>query len=134
MTCAACLFAMAAALAAGRVTGTQLAELDALVQKMEQAVEADDLGSFYPLNGELHAKLIACAGNPQAQQDLAGPGNELQPLSPPRPGAAGSLRVSNYEHRAIVAALRAGDADAAERLMEQHIQSGQGAAPQNITE
>jgi DNA-binding GntR family transcriptional regulator len=29
-----------------------------------------------------------------------------------------------FVRRAIVAALRAGDADAAERLMEQHIQSG----------
>lgn len=36
----------------------------------------------------------------------------------------GSLRVSNYDHRAMVVALRAGDAAAAERIMEQHIQSG----------
>jgi DNA-binding GntR family transcriptional regulator len=45
----------------------------------------------------------------------------------------GSLRVSNYEHHAIVAALRAGDAAAAEQPMNQHIQSGKARFLRTIT-
>jgi len=122
---------MAGRLAAGRVTGTQLAELDALVQKMEQAVEADDLGSFYPLNGELHAKLIALRRQSQAQQDLAGPGKRAAPLSPPRPGAAGipagypTMSTRDRRRPARRRRRRSGAADGAAHPV------GQGAAPQN---
>jgi len=45
----------------------------------------------------------------------------------------GSLRVSNYDHRAMVAALRAGDAAAAERIMEQHIHSGKARLLKTVT-
>jgi DNA-binding GntR family transcriptional regulator len=36
----------------------------------------------------------------------------------------GSLRASNHDHRAIVAALRAGDAALASRLLSEHILEG----------
>jgi DNA-binding GntR family transcriptional regulator len=130
----ASLFAMAGRLAAGCVTGAQLGELDALVQKMEEAVEADDLRSFYPLNCELHARLIACADNHKLTQIWPALETELHLFRRRGLVLPGSLRVSNYEHRAIVAALRAGDAAAAERLMEQHIQSGKARLLRTITD
>jgi DNA-binding GntR family transcriptional regulator len=120
----ASLFGMAGRLAAGCATSPQLMELEALVQKMEDAVEADDLGTFYPLNCELHSRLIACAGNHKLMQIWPALESELHLFRSRGFVVPGSLRVSNYEHRAIVAALRAGDAAAAEHLMEQHIQSG----------
>jgi DNA-binding GntR family transcriptional regulator len=129
----ASLFAMAGRLAAGCVTGAQLAELDALVQKMEEAVEADDLGTFYPLNCELHAKLIACADSRKLSQIWPVLESELHLFRRQGLVLPGSLRASNYEHRAIVAALRAGDAAAAERLMNQHIQSGKARLLRTIT-
>jgi DNA-binding GntR family transcriptional regulator len=129
----ASLFAMAGRLAAGRVTGAQLGELDALVQKMDEAVEADDLGSFYPLNGELHARLIACADNHKLIQIWPALETELHLFRRRGLVLPGSLRVSNYKHRAIVAALRAGDAAAAEQLMNQHIQSGKARFLRTIT-
>lgn len=120
----ASLFAMAGRHAAGCITSAQLAALDALVDTMEQAVEADDLAAFYPLNCELHSKLVGCSGNHKLMEIWPALESELHLFRRRGLVLPGSLRVSNYEHRAIVAALRAGDAAAAERLMEQHIQSG----------
>ena len=46
----------------------------------------------------------------------------------------GSLRKSNYQHRGMVAALRAGDADGAARLMEQHILDGKARLLRTLTD
>jgi DNA-binding GntR family transcriptional regulator len=118
------LFGMAGRLAAGSVTSAQLAELDGLVDRMEEAVEAEDIGAFYPLNCEFHTRIVACADNHKLNQLWPNLESELHLFRRRGLVLPGSLRVSNYDHRAMVVALRAGDAAAAERIMEQHIQSG----------
>jgi DNA-binding GntR family transcriptional regulator len=118
------LCAMAGRLAAASVTSAQLAELDTLVERMEKAVEAEDLGAFYPLNCEFHTRIIACADNHKLNQIWPNLESELHLFRRRGLVLPGSLRASNYDHRAMVAALRAGDAAAAERIMEQHILSG----------
>jgi DNA-binding GntR family transcriptional regulator len=127
------LCAMAGRLAAACVTGAQLAELDALVERMEVAVEAEDIGAFYPLNCEFHTRIIACADNHKLNQIWPNLESELHLFRRRGLVLPGSLRVSNYDHRAMVAALRAGDAAAAERIMEQHIQQGKARLLKTVT-
>lgn len=127
------LCAMAGRLAAASVTSAQLAELDGLVDRMEEAVEAEDIGAFYPLNCEFHTLIIACADNHKLIQIWPNLESELHLFRRRGLVLPGSLRVSNYDHRAMVAALRAGDAAAAERIMEQHIQSGKARLLKTIT-
>jgi DNA-binding GntR family transcriptional regulator len=115
---------MVGRLAATSITATQLAALDALVERMEDAAKRDDVGAFYPLNVEFHTHLVACAGNHKLKQLWPSLENELHLFRTRSFGFAGALRASNYDHRAIVAALRAGDAAGAGRLLEEHIQSG----------
>ena len=118
------LFGMAGRLAAGSVTSARLAELDGLVDRMDEAVEAEDIGVFYPLNCEFHTLIVACADNHKLNQLWPNLESELHLFRRRGLVLPGSLRVSNYDHRAMVVALRAGDAAAAERIMEQHIHSG----------
>ncbi|HVF62899.1 MAG TPA: FCD domain-containing protein [Casimicrobiaceae bacterium] len=118
------LHGMAGRLAAGSVTGAQLHELDALVDRMDEAVEGEDIGAFYPLNCEFHTLIVACADNHKLTQLWPNLESELHLFRRRGLVLPGSLRISNYDHRAMVAALRAGDAATAERVMEQHIQSG----------
>ena len=127
------LFGMAGRLAAASVTGTEIAELDGLVDQMEEAVEADDLGAFYPLNCEFHSLIVACADNHKLNQLWPNLESELHLFRRRGLVLPGSLRVSNYDHRAMAAALRAGDAAAAERIMEQHIYSGKARLLKTIT-
>jgi len=127
------LFGMAGRLAAASVTSADLSELDGLVERMEAAVEAEDIGAYYPLNCEFHSLIVACADNHKL--NLLWPNLESELHLFRRRGLVlpGSLRVSNYDHRAMVAALRAGDAAAAERIMEQHIHSGKARLLKTVT-
>lgn len=120
----ASLFAMVGRLATAQVTSTQLNELDDLVNRMDEAVERDDLGTFYPLNVEFHTRLVACADNHKLVQIWPTLEAELHLFRRRGLVLPGSLRQSNYQHRAMVAAMRAGDAQGAARLMEQHILDG----------
>ena len=109
------------------------AELAGLVDRMEEAVETEDIGAYYPLNCEFHTLIVACADNHKL--NLLWPNLESELHLYRRRGLVlpGSLRVSNYDHRAMVAALRAGDAAAAERIMEQHIHSGKARLLKTVT-
>ena len=120
----ASLFAMVGRLATAQVTSAQLNELDDLVNRMDEAVERDDLGTFYPLNVEFHTRLVACADNHKLVQIWPTLEAELHLFRRRGLVLPGSLRQSNYQHRAMVAAMRAGDAQGAARLMEQHILDG----------
>jgi len=115
---------MAGRLAAAAITPEQIDELDAMVARMDEAAEANDMGFYYPLNLEFHGRIVHIAGN-----------HKLMELWPLLEGALhlyrsrsfllpGSLRASNYDHRAIVAALREGNADGAGRLLSEHILKG----------
>jgi DNA-binding GntR family transcriptional regulator len=120
----ASLFALVGRLATAQVTSAQLAELEDLVNRMDEAVERDDLGTFYPLNVEFHTRLVASADNHKLMQMWPTLEAELHLFRRRGLVLPGSLRQSNYQHRAMVAAMRAGDADGASRLMEQHILDG----------
>jgi len=61
---------MAGRLAAASVTGAQLEELESLVNRMDAAVTAEDVGAYYPLNVEFHTRLIACADNHKLEASL----------------------------------------------------------------
>lgn len=130
----ASLFAMVGRLAAALVTGPQLDELDKLVDRMEEAVIRDDLATFYPLNVEFHTKLVACADNHKLMQMWPTLEGELHLFRRRGLVLPGSLRKSNYQHRGMVTALRAGDADGAARLMEQHILDGKARLLRTLTD
>jgi|SRR3954469_17846700 DNA-binding GntR family transcriptional regulator len=118
------LSVMAGRLAAATVTSAQLAELDRLVEGMESAAGAEDVGQYYPLNVEFHTKLIACADNHKLSQLWPSLESELHLFRTRSFMLPGSLRASNHDHRSIVAALRSGDAEKAGRLLEEHILKG----------
>jgi DNA-binding GntR family transcriptional regulator len=120
----AALFAMVGHLAAAQATSAQLAELEDLVARMDEAVEGDDLATFYPLNVQFHTRLVACADNHKLMQIWPTLEGELHLFRRRGLVLPGSLRKSNYQHRQMVALLRAGDGEGAARLMEQHIIDG----------
>lgn len=118
------LFATAGRLAAAIISAQQLAVLDELVARMDEAIDASDIASFYPLNNEMHRQLIACSDNSKLIELF--PALEAELLLFRRRGLVlpGSMRASNDEHRSIVDALRHGDGPTAGRLMERHILAG----------
>ena len=57
------LFGRAGRLLAPKVTAEQLGVLNELVDRMDEAVAADDLNTYYPINLEFHRRLLEFAGN-----------------------------------------------------------------------
>ncbi|HZZ92873.1 MAG TPA: FCD domain-containing protein [Usitatibacter sp.] len=115
---------MAGRLAAGSITSAALAELDGLVERMEAAAIAGDVGAYYPLNVDFHTALIDCADNHKLAQLWPTLESELHLFRTRSFILPGSLRASNHDHRSVVEALRSGDAERAGRLLEEHILKG----------
>lgn len=118
------LFAAAARLLATRVTARQLVYLEELLEGMEGAIARHSLDDYYPLNLEFHDCVLRFTGNDRLHKAYTELIKELHMFRERALVQGGGLTVSNAEHRAIVAALKAGDAAAAMEMAFNHVQSG----------
>ena len=114
---------MVARQAALRATSADRDALRAVEAEMRRAVESADYAGFSQSNAALHREIQRIAGNATANRILQTLKSHLVRLQyrvillPGRPG------TSLTEHTAIVDAIGAGDADAAEAAMRRHLTS-----------
>lgn len=114
---------MVARQAAARATGADRKALRAVEAGMRRAVkDADDL-AFSRCNAALHREIQRIAGNATANRILDTLKSHLVRLQYRVILLPGRPQTSLAEHRAIVDALCAGDADAAEAAMRKHLTS-----------
>lgn len=114
---------MVARQAALRITDAGRKALRAVETDMRRAVkEADDL-AFSRCNGALHQEIQRIAGNATATRILSTLRSHLVRLQYRVILLPGRPQSSLAEHRAIVDAICAGNADAAEKAMRQHLAS-----------
>jgi DNA-binding GntR family transcriptional regulator len=112
-----------AARAAERITKTQATALRGIVKDLRAAVASADPLRCSELNARLHAAIRDIAAHPtsarllQQLRDQTVRHHFSLSLVPGRP------LVSLPQHEAIVAAITAHDADAAEKAMHEHLQS-----------
>jgi DNA-binding GntR family transcriptional regulator len=108
------------ALAARHATVAQVAALERAVAEMAAAIAEDDTRAYYDHNIAFHALLAEAAGHEHARRIY----DDLVKQSYQRRQATLSPERSNAEHAEILAAIKAGDAEAARRLGEQHVLNG----------
>ena len=114
------LESIATGLAAERITDAEVAELDALMVKMDDAVEAQDGPAFSDLNQQFHRTIVGCCGNDMLREltmDIWQKHSGFQRVFRKVPRR---LTTSQEEHRGIMAALRRHDTDEAARLALLH--------------
>lgn len=113
-----------ARLAAGRMTDTAAAELEALCQAMEPGprLPRRDLND---LNGRFHALIETTAGNPFLVEFRQRTAFQYWLLQIPVMFSDDEVRAANDQHRAILAALIARDAASAEALARAHVEATQ---------
>jgi DNA-binding GntR family transcriptional regulator len=126
------LEAAAAGLAAIRITGEELAKLDEITGRMFDADAAHDGPRYSACNKEFHAQVIASARQPTLSRFISSTPyplvmSQYRDLQAPHP-RTGSLQ----EHEAIMAALRIGNAPAAEAVMRYHVESTRRALTLNM--
>ena len=106
---------------ASKRTPAQLKSLDALHEKLERHAAANDLDRYYETNYIFHDRMQECAGN-RWLQIVIGDLRKLLKLSRHHSlRLEGRLEASLSEHRALMQALHGQDADAAERIMREHL-------------
>ncbi len=106
---------------ARRITDEQAAELKRNLRVQEVLVADGDIAGFYRMDAEMHATILSFTGYRRLTQ-VAGTAwlhvNRARQLVLPMPGR---VEATLEEHRAIIEALVAGDAQAARKATRQHL-------------
>jgi phosphonate utilization transcriptional regulator len=102
-------------------TPAQIKELKGLVDAMEKAVKAEDPHAYHLLNLTFHDRLVEMAGNRKLTEIYRKLIKELSLFRRLNLADGWLMPMSANEHRQIVKAIAAGDADAAGRAMFQHV-------------
>jgi DNA-binding GntR family transcriptional regulator len=112
---------LAARYAATRATPEHVAELRAIVAEMRALLDAGDLLGASDLNARLHARILEIAANATASRLVGMLNSQLVRFQYRTILVPGRAEQSHAEHRALVDAIAAGDADAAEAAVRVHL-------------
>jgi DNA-binding GntR family transcriptional regulator len=120
----------AAGVVAQTATDAQMAELQALHQELEDAAQPEHLDRqrFFEINERFHMRLLEIANNRWRNQMVADLRKVMKLNRHNSLLKAGRIQESLAEHRAIMAALQARDAQACTRRMQAHFANGLEAA------
>ncbi|MBM3573167.1 MAG: phosphonate utilization associated transcriptional regulator [Alphaproteobacteria bacterium] len=106
---------------AQRATASQIKELHALVDQMEEAARADDVAAYYSVDLRFHDVLAEFTGNRKLVAVYRQLINELHLFRLRGLAQLGGLSGSTGEHRAMVKLIEARKVDAAGRAFKQHV-------------
>lgn len=95
----------------------------ALLDEMDRAAASGDAASYHMLNLRFHDTLVEATANAKLVATYRRLIKELHLFRLKGLTAGGGLPVSNDEHRAIVKAIEAGDADSAGKRMRDHVRA-----------
>ncbi|MFI6823439.1 GntR family transcriptional regulator [Micromonospora sp. NPDC050187] len=117
---------MTARLCANRASNEFLARIDEVMASMQDCVEAGDTDGYSAMDARLHELITEGAGNERLSDHYRLLVQHLSRglLSSIVTRREGRMQRSLAEHRAVVYAIRARDADAAEEAMRAHVQRG----------
>jgi phosphonate utilization transcriptional regulator len=106
---------------AASITPEQLKKVRAIVDRMEAAAKAGDTDAYHLLNLQFHDALVEFAGNRKLAAIYRKLVKELALFRRRNLNDRGVLPHSAAEHRQILKAIAAGDAEAAGRAMYEHV-------------
>jgi DNA-binding GntR family transcriptional regulator len=112
---------LAVRLAVPRLDEAGRARLERLVERMARCAARDDVGGFFEANGEFHWSIVEASGNSRLKDTYRQLIEQMGRYRTRSLKLRGSLKRSIAEHRTILRAIRAGDADRAAHLVSEHI-------------
>ncbi len=115
------LEAMCGRLAARRITTQELSELKDAHAACRERLEADDANGYYYENGLFHHCLYRASHNAFLTEEATRLHAILKPYRRLQLHVRHRMHSSYAEHEAIVAAIEAGDAAAAEQALKDHV-------------
>ena len=112
---------LAIRLATTRLENDHLERLEYLHQEMLQHAAREDVDAFFDANADFHALFVEQAGNLKLQEVYFPLVNQMHRYRMRSLSLRGGMQRSCAEHQAILDAVRAKDAERAERLLSEHI-------------
>ncbi|MGV9307318.1 GntR family transcriptional regulator [Nonomuraea sp. NPDC003727] len=103
-----------------RLTAGDLARLERAQDEVERAAAAGDVQEMAAANRVFHLTLFECAGMPRLVRLIRTLWDATDAYRSMYYGDGGNRERVVSEHRAVLGALRAADADAAVRLLDEH--------------
>ena len=125
------LEALAIRLAVPRLTPVDLDTLERLQDEMTAHSAAGDADAFFAANAKFHALLVDRSANGYLRAIYHPLMDQMRRYTTPSLDLRGGMERSLEEHRAILDAVRAGDAVGAARLLGEHIHVPQRALEQS---
>jgi DNA-binding GntR family transcriptional regulator len=104
-----------------RVNIADVQTLELLHQRLQQHADAGRINDYYDTNFAIHEAIIQLANNKWLAQSISDLRKILKLARLQQLHAPGRLQQSLKEHLAVFAALKAGDAGAAEQAMRNHL-------------
>jgi DNA-binding GntR family transcriptional regulator len=111
---------MAARLAAENATPSQIAQIRELLEDMETVCRRGDIASLRPLTGEFHTLIARASQNDRLFQSLQLLLDHVRQLQSSTLYGEGRPAEALAEHRGLLQAIEARDADGAEKLARAH--------------
>lgn len=108
-------------LAARRITEAEMAEFEAIHQRCRELAEAGDTEGYYRHNSLFHHCIYRATHNAFLEQEAARLHAMLQPYRRMQLRVRNRMSRSFNEHDQIVAAIRAGDPEAAATALRDHV-------------
>jgi len=108
-------------LAVPRLDDADVARLEAMVARQAQLAKAGDVGAFFLSNAEFHRLVVEASGNGMLVEMHGQLMAHMGRYRTRSLALRGTLRRSVAEHRAILRAVRARDAERAAALLGDHI-------------
>jgi DNA-binding GntR family transcriptional regulator len=102
------------------MTPAALAELSALHERMQQQLAGGQRGEVVATNRVFHARICAVSTNRRAHETLRQLWNYTYRVRRAHPQSVARVHQTMEEHAAILRALAAHDAEAAEQLVRRH--------------
>lgn len=105
---------------AQRITEAQLLELRNVVAEMDETTASNDIKRYHALNLRFHDLLVDFAGNDRLKESYRRLTKELLLFRLGGLQDGGGFAVSNSEHKAVVKAIGARDAERAGGMLRRH--------------
>ena len=112
---------LAIRLAVPRITAVQLERLQGLVDDMVACAVRDDVDGFFEANAAFHETFVDASGNRRLTETYRQLVEQMGRYRRRSLALRGSLERSIAEHRTILRAVAAGDAERAAHLLSEHI-------------
>jgi DNA-binding GntR family transcriptional regulator len=116
------LESLAIRLAVPQLSEAERLRLHEMCEQMESTAAQAKVDRFFEINRAFHAEIVRCSGNRKLAEVHGQLVHQMARLMRKSVQLRGGLQQSAAEHRAILAAVDAGDAELAARLLEDHIE------------